>query len=74
MDLNSMADTLPTDENGNPTILTADNIAGFLGQDPFGTDDDLMPDLGSSYLTSRTFHAGDGTETRGDRPKTVVLE
>ena len=74
MDLNSMADTLPTDEDGNLTILMTDNIAGFLGLDPSEIDDDLMPDLGSSDLTSRTFHAGDGTETRGDRPKTVVFE
>ena len=67
-----MADTVILDNEGNETILTEDQLNLLLSVeiDPDAElDEELFPELSPT----RIMHDGDGTERRGDLPRTFVL-
>ena len=68
-----MADTPILDTDGKETILVEDQIKLFLGldtEDDLDLDEEQFPGL----FPTRVMQDGNGTEQRGDLPRTFVLE
>ena len=59
-----MADNLPLDQNGNPVFPPVEELQALLEEE--GIDPNNFPDL-------RVFDDGDGSEQRGDSPRTFAL-